>query len=72
MQKSLTRLPGVIQHTGLSRASIYARLNPKAKEYDPSFPRPIALGARAVAWDSEAVDAWIKARIEASRKPGAA
>lgn len=32
--------------TGLSRSTIYARLNPKSPNYDPTFPRPIELGHR--------------------------
>ncbi len=37
---------------------------------DHDFPEPIKIGARAVAWVEEEVDAWIEARIEASRSGG--
>jgi hypothetical protein len=46
-----------------SLAAIYLRI---AQE---KFPRPVSLGARAVGWVDSEVDAWITARIEASRKP---
>lgn len=58
--------------TGLSRSTIYARLNPKSPHYDPSFPRPIELGQGMqnppVGWVESEVDAWLSAQIEMSRK----
>lgn len=54
---SLLRLPVVRARTGLSRSSIYARVAAG------TFPRPIAIGPRAVAWPSDAIDAWIGERI---------
>ena len=55
------RLPVVLARTGLSRSSIYAKV--AAGE----FPEPINLGARAVGWLSDEVEAWLVARVEASR-----
>ncbi|MCU0840159.1 MAG: AlpA family phage regulatory protein [Thiobacillaceae bacterium] len=52
---------------GLSRSAIYDRLNPKSPNFDPSFPRPIPLGARAVGFVESECDSWLAARIE-SRK----
>lgn len=56
--------------TGLSRSGIYAKLklNPKRpNDYDPTFPKPISVGAKAVGWVESEVDVWLKDRIEASR-----
>lgn len=56
---------------GLSRSAIYAKLryNPKRpSDYDPGFPRPISMGAKAVGWLSHEVEAWLTAQIEKSRK----
>ena len=50
----LIRLPGVKELTGLSRSSIYS---------DPSFPKPVKIGPRAVAWVDTEVRDWISARI---------
>lgn len=61
MSQDLLRLPLVIQRSGLARTSIYAGI----KRGD--FPKPIQLGPRAVAWPSGEIDAWVSARIEASR-----
>lgn len=66
-QQIILRLPQVQLRTGLSRSSIYNAV--KAG----TFPDRVALGARAVGWDSLAVDAWVAERIGAatgSRREG--
>ncbi len=72
-QSALTiiRRKQVEARTGLSRSSIYARLrhNPKRPgDYDPTFPKPISVGAKAVGWIEAEVDAWLVAQINKSRK----
>ena len=58
--------------TGLSRSSIYARINPESPSYDPTFPKPIKLGRGMrnppVGWVESEVDAWLAAQIQNSRK----
>lgn len=61
MAKSLLRLPEVRRRVGYGRAHLYSLIG------QGHFPKPIRLGVRAVAWDSDEVDAWIAARITASR-----
>ena len=61
---TILRLPVVMARTGLSRSTIYAKV--AAGE----FPEPISLGARAVGWISDEVEAWLIARVEASRNDG--
>ena len=56
MQQTLLRRPLVEQQTGLSRASIYAMMS------EGSFPKPIRIGKRAVAWKQTDIAAWIEAR----------
>lgn len=58
--RRLLRLPEVKHQVGLGRTEIYRRI--KIGE----FPAPISLGARAVAWPSDIIDAWIAARIKGS------
>jgi prophage regulatory protein len=54
----------------LSRSTIYDRINPKSPRYDATFPKPIRLGnGSAVGWIEGEVEAWVQARIDASRKP---
>ena len=60
-QVRFLRLPEVLARTGLSRSTIYVRLD------QGRFPRPVSLGGRAVGWIEAEVDKWIRQRIEASR-----
>jgi len=55
------RLPEVLERTGLSRSTIYARLEQKL------FPRPVSLGPRAVGWIESGVEEWSRQEIEESR-----
>jgi prophage regulatory protein len=73
IQNALTilRRKQVEARTGLSRSSIYARLrhNPKRPgDYDPTFPKPISVGAKAVGWIEAEIDAWLAAQVAKSRK----
>ena len=55
------RLPEVKAITGLSKSSLYALIKEK------SFPAPVRLGARAVAWVRSEVRQWVAERVHASR-----
>jgi prophage regulatory protein len=55
------RLPGVKEITGISKSSLYALIQEK------SFPAPVRLGARTVAWVRSEVRQWALGRIRASR-----
>ncbi len=59
-QRRFLRLKEVKHQCGLGRTSIYSGV--KAG----TFPGPVSIGARAVAWLSEDVDAWIESRIRAA------
>ena len=60
----MLRLPAVLQRTGLSRSALYALK--KAGH----FPQPLRIGARAVAWLEDEIEAWIKSRPRAgSERP---
>ena len=72
-QSALTilRRKQVEARTGLSRSSIYARLrqNPKRPgDFDPTFPRPVSVGAKAVGWIEAEINDWLAAQIAKSRK----
>ena len=53
------RLKQVKALVGYSRTSIYEKI--KAGE----FPKPYPLGARAVGWLADDIEAWIESRIKA-------
>jgi len=65
----LLRRKQVEQSLGISRSTIYARLDPKSRHYDPDFPKPIRLGATSIAWIEAEVQGYIAHRIADSRKP---
>jgi prophage regulatory protein len=68
---TIIRRKEVEVRTGLSRSSIYAKLkhNPKRPgDFDPTFPTPISIGAKAVGWIESELEAWLTAQIEKSRK----
>ncbi len=60
---TIYRLPKVKTITGLSRSTIYSEVA-KGK-----FPAPVPLTdeGRAVGWNSNAVDAWVAARVQTVR-----
>ncbi|MGC1299325.1 MAG: AlpA family transcriptional regulator [Alloacidobacterium sp.] len=55
------RLPEVKAITGLSKSSLYGLIK------EQSFPAPVRLGARAVAWVRSEVRQWAAERVRASR-----
>lgn len=64
----LLRRKQVEQSLGLSRSTIYARLDPRSRHYDPDFPKPIKLGATSIAFVESEVQDYIAHRIADSRK----
>jgi prophage regulatory protein len=56
----LLRLKQVIEIVGMKRSTIYERMSAS------SFPRPINLGPRAVAWLNTDIQNWIAERASAS------
>jgi prophage regulatory protein len=53
----LLRFPDVSDRVGLRHSAIYDAIR------KGTFPRPVLLGRKAVAWLEAEVDAWINARI---------
>ena len=62
MQNNLLRQPQVLKITGLSRSSLYLAIN------GGTFPKPIKISERGVAFVESEVDEWVQSRIEKSRK----
>jgi prophage regulatory protein len=59
VQRVLARLPTVLKMTGLGRSTIYRWVA------DGSFPPPVRLGPRAVAWRWSDLDEWTRSRSAA-------
>jgi prophage regulatory protein len=51
------RLPALQEKLGLRHSAVYQRLRD-----DPSFPKPIRLGGRAVGWVEDEIDEWLRQR----------
>jgi prophage regulatory protein len=56
--KSLLRFRQVREIVPLSRSEIYRRMA------RGQFPKPIKLGERVVAWDSEKIQTYVRAMLE--------
>ena len=66
--KKILRIPDVQKKTGMSRSTIYSKLDPSSKYFDPTFPKPIRLGngpASSVGIIESEIDAWIESRVAA-------
>ncbi len=56
----------LVRRVGISRSSVYSKINPSSPYYDPTFPRPVRVGSRSLFVESE-VNAWLEGCIAASR-----
>ncbi len=52
-ESRLLRLPAVLKLTGLKKSTVYAGAK------NGTFPKPVRLSARAVAWRSDELAKWI-------------
>lgn len=50
------------QLSGLSRSTIYDKMNPKSPRYDKDFPKPVKLSLNAVGWFEQDIHTWLKTR----------
>ncbi len=59
----IVRMKELTQILGISRSTIYDKLNPKSRRYDPLFPKPIRLGCigttGAVGWINYLIQEWL-------------
>nr|VFJ55976.1 MAG: transcriptional regulator, AlpA family [Candidatus Kentron sp. FW] len=68
---TILRRKQVEERTGLSRSTIYARLKPnpsRPHDYDPTFPKPVSIGPKAVGWVESEILEWITTQVEKSRE----
>lgn len=54
MAESILRCPDVIERTGLSRSTIYEKMQ------RGDFPKPRQLGPRAVGWRESDINDWLE------------
>ena len=58
------RLKQVLDRVGLSRSTIYDRMNPASPRYDDSFPKPMKIGSSAVGWLESSINKWIESLVD--------
>ena len=54
METRLMRLPQVLERLGVARSTLY-----RLVAEDPTFPRPVKVGRKVVAWRSDLLEEWI-------------
>jgi len=62
IKEILLRRLEVQRMTGLSRSALYAAIK------DGTFPTPVKISLRAVAWSSQAVAEWITSKVTGGSK----
>ncbi|RYY78760.1 MAG: AlpA family transcriptional regulator [Moraxellaceae bacterium] len=63
----MIRIDQVIELTGLSRSTIFEKMNSKSRYYDATFPKSVALSTRATGWVLQEIEQWLAYRIAQSR-----
>jgi len=63
----ILKLDQVSDVTGLGKTTIYEYLKPTSRQYDPTFPCQIKVGARSVGWDEAEIQAWLESRRSSPR-----
>jgi len=56
---TILRIEQVVAQTGLSKSTIYDRLNDKSPRYDPTFPKQVELGPGSVGWYADEITGWV-------------
>ncbi|CAM4182847.1 helix-turn-helix transcriptional regulator [Vibrio neonatus] len=56
-QQRLVRMPEVLRITGLSKSSVYDRMNRGL------FPKSVSLGGRSIAFVESEVNQWVNSQI---------
>ncbi|WP_170587561.1 AlpA family phage regulatory protein [uncultured Ruegeria sp.] len=64
MTERILRRPEVELVTGISRSTIYEKMNPKSAYFDASFPTPVRLGPKSVGWKETEIQSWISTLSE--------
>lgn len=72
MAGKIIRLKQLVDYIGLSRSTIYDRLDENSRRFDPDFPKPQSLGGSSTGWLLTEIDAWCEKRRLEPRAPAVA
>jgi prophage regulatory protein len=64
----MLRLKQVQERTGLSRSTIYNKMNPESEHHDPAFPKQVQLSTSSVGWVESELQVWIDCRVANNRR----
>ena len=64
MNDRVIRMNALCTKLSMSRSSIFDKLSPQSKRYDPTFPRQFKIGARSAGWLESEVTAWVNQQCE--------
>jgi len=53
----ILRLPSVIERTGLSRSTVYRKIQAR------TFPKPLRLSERCIGWRESDVESWLRSPV---------
>ncbi|HAU4931104.1 TPA: AlpA family phage regulatory protein [Aeromonas hydrophila] len=53
------RMKDLVVMLGLSRSTIYNKMNPRSRWYDNRFPAPRRLGGASIGWLLADIEAWL-------------
>ncbi len=56
------RMKDLVSTCGLSRSTIYDKMDSKSRRYDPSFPKPLKLGLSAIGWIEQDILCWLESK----------
>lgn len=56
------RLEVVKVITGLSKSSVYSKMDTRSRYYDPEWPKSVKLGRRSVGWYRHEIMEWVESR----------
>lgn len=56
---TILRIEQVANQTGLSKSTIYDRLNENSLRFDPTFPKQVNLGPGSVGWYEDEITGWV-------------
>jgi prophage regulatory protein len=68
LDKKILRCKDLQIRLGISKSTIYDKINPHSPRYDKTFPCPFKLGSTSVGWSDAEIDQWIKTRMTARPK----
>lgn len=66
-QDRALRITNICKQLGLSRSTIYGKMNSRSTQYDEKFPKPFKISAKAVAWSENEILQWLDCKKASTR-----